>query len=229
MSRVEPSVWVKGGCGRLCGWVVDQSTESGHFLVVEDDALLAGVVARELGRRHRVSIAGTVREAKEAERRFAQLSGAIIDVRLPDGSGFDVLHSLRRNWPMLPVLVMTGALDREVVNQSQQLGVEFVAKPAMRENLLAFVARAMMVRQRSGRELVHELSGASELSDRERQVLELALEGATRVEIAERLGVSENTLKAQVRKVLRKCGHANLAELVQTALREAWASKRSDN
>jgi len=202
---------------------------SGHFLLVEDDTLLARVMARSLGSRYRVSIAGSVSEAREAERRFTQLSGAIIDVRLPDGTGFDVLSNLRRNWPMLPVLIITGALDREVVNQSQQLGVEFVAKPAMRENLLAFVSRAMQVRQRSGRQLARELSAAPDLTEREQQVLELALEGATRTEIAERMGVSENTLKVQIRSLLRKCGHNNLAELVQSALREAWTSSKESS
>jgi DNA-binding NarL/FixJ family response regulator len=195
-------------------------------LIVDDYEPMARAVARQIaGPRRRAILAASVGEAQEVAPAGDALTGAVVDVALPDGTGLDVVRWLRVRDPRIPILVITGAVAPSVVNQCQILGCEFVFKPASAENLRAFADRASWSRRLGQDELgryAHDYSAARRLTPREREVLALALAGLKRGAIAQRLGVGENTVKMQIRSMLRKTGHNNLGELIVAVLRGAW-------
>ncbi len=207
-------------------YVLEGKMNCEQFLIVEDDAPMSRVIARQLRGAERVAaIANSVREAARLCEALAEMTGAIIDIHLPDGTGFDVVNLLRSARPGLPILVMTGALEPEWANRCQALGVEFAYKPAASENLRAFAQRASLFRRMSHSTLVACVDSYAQryqLSPRERELLALAIEGVRRGEAARLLGVTEATVKMQIRSLLRKTEHENLASLVQLILREAW-------
>src|SRR5262245_651798 len=119
-----------------------------HFLVVEDDVRVARHIARDLEKsRRKVLIAHTVREACAVGNSLREMTGAVVDLSLPDGTGFDVARYLRARIPGLPVLVITETRSAELVNACQLLGVELVLKPTPRDNLQVFAERASWLKR----------------------------------------------------------------------------------
>lgn len=199
-----------------------------NFLVVEDQEQLATAVARALsvGRR-RVAIAHTVSEARTISRRL-DLAGAIVDLGLPDGSGFDVVRYLRATRPALPVLVFTATQSFELANLCQLLGVELAFKPTPAANLHAFVHRATWSKRLGSDQLgrhVEEFVREHDFTDREQEVIALALKGLGRKEIAEVLERNETTVKMQIRSMLRKSFKPTLGALVKHMLHDAWRAR----
>src|SRR5450432_3152563 len=96
------------------------------FLIVEDDEAVARGLARWLALRGPVECVGTVAEGRAALEGKAW-AGAVIDISLPDGSGFEVLE-LARSMDV-PSLVLTGHLNRDFANRAFDLGASYVVKP----------------------------------------------------------------------------------------------------
>lgn len=185
-------------------------------LVVEDDARVRQAIERELGASFEVKSCVTMAEAFDAiERCRIPFGAAIVDVRLPDGSGIRVLEALEGT--DVPVLVLTGVVDPDVIRHAQRLGAQFLLKPLARENLQAFLERAARRHHTPGRMLeahVHDLAERHGLSERERDVVLMAARGVASSTLHIRLGVSPNTAKTLVRRTLRKCGAGSIGELV---------------
>lgn len=120
-----------------------------HLLLVEDDVRIQRMLRMGLEEEGFVlDVAGSVAEARaiSAGRTF---DAVLLDVRLPDGSGFDVCAELRRATPTLPILMLT-ALD-DVPHRIQGLDAgadDYVPKPFSFEELLARI-RALLRRARA--------------------------------------------------------------------------------
>jgi DNA-binding NarL/FixJ family response regulator len=190
-------------------------------LVVEDDPTVIAAIQRLLGRAWPLIAAKTLNDALVAIDGARRLSGAIIDVGLPDGSGLDLLESMRDHYPLLPVLILTAQCEPDIVNRAQVLGAEFVAKPSFTLGLRAFVSR-LETRGTTDRldeeRIASEIDGFTKrhhLSPRERQILELTVRDRSRQEVAESLGISIYTVKAHVHCILSKSKERSLSNLAR--------------
>lgn len=132
---------------------------SGRLLVVEDDEALAELIASDLGERgYRVDVAGGHAEALRALDGFAP-DLVLTDLRLPDGSGFDVLsaaigHSAR---PAVVLITAFGTVPQAV--EALKAGADdFLTKPLDLEHLAVKVQRA--VRDRRTRGMLENLRGS---------------------------------------------------------------------
>jgi GAF domain-containing protein/DNA-binding CsgD family transcriptional regulator len=79
------------------------------------------------------------------------------------------------------------------------------------------------VLRQAGRPHPARKSPAPSLTERERQILPLLVNGASNRDVAEKLHLSQNTIKFHVRQLLEKCGVANRTELATKAVHEGWA------
>jgi CheY-like chemotaxis protein len=78
-------------------------------LIVEDDQLVRELLSDTLRlAKHHVAEAGTADEALELAAGLGRLDVVVADVRLPRSSGFDVLREVRRHWPGVPAVFVTG-------------------------------------------------------------------------------------------------------------------------
>jgi len=202
-----------------------------HFLVVEDDVRVARHIARDLEKsRRKVLIAHTVQEACAMGNSLREMTGAVVDLSLPDGTGFDVARYLLARIPGLPVLVITATRSAELVNACQLLGVELVLKPTPRDNLQVFAERASWLKRVSNDQIARyaaQYALEHDLSRREQDVLGLALQGLGRREICEKLGRPEPTVKMQIRAMLRKTKKPTLGALVTHILMDAWLARNA--
>ena len=196
----------------------------GRFLVVEDDPQTAQSVARVLERCRRTVMAFTLERALGLLAQSRDWTGAVIDLGLPDGSGMTAVEFVRDRSPLMPVLVLTGSNDRISINQAHSLRAEFVCKPATEVDLDRFARRAVTferVPDERLAELVDGLCQRKALTPRESEILAAAMADVSRAALLEQLGISENTLKSQVRRLLRKTGHDSLQTLSSALLRDA--------
>lgn len=138
--------------------------------MVDDEPGLLRVVERVLGRRHQVTAAATPREALAlAEALDPDI--AILDIRMPEMDGFELMSRLKELTPGLDVILMTGSLsdpDEKLVRAIRQNAFYFVQKPFDREVLDTLVERCLELRRlaEDNRRYVQRLE--SELGDARR-------------------------------------------------------------
>jgi DNA-binding NarL/FixJ family response regulator len=158
--------------------------------------------------------------ALEAARRIPALRPdvAVLDGRLPDGSGIDVCREVRSAHPEIAALILTSYDDDEALFSAIMAGaagyvlkqirgndlVDAVRRVAAGQSLLdpAVTAR-VLDRLRAGPE---EDKALAPLTDQERRILELIGEGLTNRQIAERMFLAEKTVKNYVSSLLGKLG-----------------------
>ncbi|MGN6474393.1 MAG: response regulator [Mycobacteriales bacterium] len=143
---------------------------------------------------------------------------AVLDVRLPDGSGITACRELRSTMPQLACLMLTSFSDDEAMLDAIMAGAQgFVLKQIRGSDLVGAVRTVakggslldptatarVMERLRTHGQTQDRLSG---LSDQERKVFELIGEGLTNRQIGERLFLAEKTVKNYVSNVLAKLG-----------------------
>jgi two-component system OmpR family response regulator len=110
-----------------------------HLLVVEDDARLSRLLKRLLSQdRHVVETAMTAEEGLEVATSSLELDALILDVGLPDRSGFEVARTLRKQGSQVPILMLTA---RDAINdrvEGLDAGADdYLVKPFAYEELLA--------------------------------------------------------------------------------------------
>jgi two-component system vancomycin resistance associated response regulator VraR len=141
----------------------------------------------------------------------------ILDIWLPDGSSLDLLEHARREGFRTPALMLTGDVDARLANRAQLLGAEMAYKPDVMANVLVFVDRVIGVRAPRTAPRIGGLENAATeagLSPRELDILRASRRGLSRAQVAETLGLSENTVKTMMRRLLVKGEARSASELI---------------
>ena len=121
-----------------------------RILVVDDDAGMLRAVERVLSEEHRVIATLRSREALSVAGEFHP-ELAIVDIRMPDLDGFDLMTQLKARFPALDVILMTGSvddLDEKLVRAIRSRAFYFIQKPFDREVLKTLVERCLELRWR---------------------------------------------------------------------------------
>ncbi len=150
-------------------------------------------------------------------------SCVILDLRLPDLSGFELQQRIAAERNEMPIIVLTGCSDVPIVVRAMKAGAtEFFTKPCNDEELLTAIGRAL---EASRTKLGHEAELLAlrrrheSLSGREREVMALVVTGLLNKQIGFELGISEITVKAHRGRVMRKMEAHSLADLITMAAR----------
>lgn len=160
---------------------------------------------------------GTIRAARKLLDGPRRVVGAIITPQLSDGNGFDLLPDLRTRCPTLPILLISGECDVNSINTAHLEGVPIVARQNCGPNLRHFalqVQTAMACKGDSLGDAMAQIAHRTALTEREQQLLTVAVHGIPRARIALKLGLSENTVKSQIRSLLDKTSQPSLSEVV---------------
>jgi two-component system, NarL family, response regulator DevR len=167
-----------------------------------------------------IEVVGESGSAQEATRRIPALRPdvAILDGRLPDGSGIDVCRDVRAVDSSIKGLILTSYEDDEALFAAIMAGaagyvlkqirgtdlVDGIRRVAAGQSLLdPVVTQRVLERIRHGVEQPRELAS---LTDQERRILEFVAEGLTNREIAGRMFLAEKTVKNYVSSLLAKLG-----------------------
>jgi len=150
---------------------------------------------------------------------FIEKGCAIIDVRMPGMSGMDLQDTLLKQNILLPIIFLTGHGNIPMSVKAMKSGaIDFLTKPVTREKLLSAVKAAIKESERLLIENNHHqeaLSHLAELTDRERDVMMLAVQGLANKHIARQLGISHRTVEIHKSKIMHKTGAENLLDLAR--------------
>ncbi len=197
-------------------------------LLIDDHELIRQGLAGAFSQSEGFDVSGQAGSVAEGIELAQQLQPDVVvtDVRLPDGSGLDVVRALRKENRQIGLVVLTMYAGDEQLFAAMDAGASgFVGKDAPTSSVISAARQAVvapltftctglaeaMVRRMS--------SGAPRLSDRERQVLELLAEGLGVTAIAARLYLSESTAKSHIGRIYDKLGAGNRAQALVTAMR----------
>ena len=168
----------------------------------------------------RVEVIGESASAEEAASRIPALKPdvAVLDARLPDGSGIEVCRQIRSVDPSLQALILTSYDDDEALFSAIMAGAAgYVLKDVRGSDLLDAIDRVsrgqslidpalmqrVLDRVRNGPRVAPELEG---LTDQELKLLGLIAEGLTNRQISEQMFLAEKTVKNYVSSILSKLG-----------------------
>ncbi len=195
---------------------------SGHevsVLVVEDDAMVRGWVELALARTE-FRLAGTALTAagalELAQRRHPDL--LLVDYRLPDRAGTELVRELRRQGVQTPAVLMTANLERGFNELAREAGAQgSVLKTGKVQELLETLRMVLRGEPAFDGRHPRRAPGRAALSPREREVLSLVAGGSTNREIAAALGIGAETVKTLLERTFAKLGARRRAEAVSTA------------
>ncbi len=197
-------------------------------LLIDDHDLIRQGLRRAFERNEDFQVLGEAASLGQGEQMVASLKPqvVVIDVRLPDGSGLDLVRKMRQHVPGLGIVVLTMYAGDEQLFAALDSGASaFVPKDAPAEDVVA-AARHAAVSPKSftAPDLAEAMQRrlkptGPQLSPREREVLDLLAEGLGVAAIARKLYISESTAKTHISKIYDKLGAANRAQAIMNAIR----------
>ena len=207
------------------------------ILLVDDHDLIRQGLSRAFERQGDFEVVGQAASVAEGEDLAKNLSPDVVvtDVRLPDGTGLDLVRALRLTNDEIGLVVLTMYAGDEQLFAALEAGASaFVAKDSPADDVIA-AARHASVSPRSftaanlADAMRRKMSPTGpQLSPRETEVLRLLAEGLGVTAIARQLFVSESTAKTHISKIYEKLGAANRAQAIMNAIRAGLLSDGSE-
>lgn len=197
-------------------------------LLVDDHDLIRQGLARAFERQSDLVVVGHAASVAEGKKLGLSLNPdvAVVDVRLPDGTGLDLVRLLRRASKDMGIVVLTMYAGDDQLFAALDAGASaFVAKDAPAADVVA-AARHATVSPRSFTStgltdaMRRRMSPSGpQLSSKEQEVLTLLAQGLGVTALARKMFVSESTAKAHISKIYDKLGAANRAQAIMLAVR----------
>ncbi|MFI7213312.1 response regulator transcription factor [Micromonospora maritima] len=198
-----------------------------RLLLAEDQGMMRGALALLLNLEPDIEVVaevGTGAGAVEAARRVRP-DVALLDIEMPDGSGLDAAARLRTDLPSCRVLILTTFSRPGYLRRAMEAGARgFLVKDGPVDELARAVRRVL-----AGDRVIDPALAAQALSvgpdpltDREREVLAAAMDGATVADVAAELHLSESTVRNYLSAAIGKTGTRNRIEAARTARSNGW-------
>jgi DNA-binding NarL/FixJ family response regulator len=221
------------------------SQEAKHVITVllaEDHAVVREATAEIVDHQPDMRVVGQAGTGEEAVAlaRALQPDVVVMDISMPRLSGLEATRQIVAECPPCRVLVLTAHEEEDYIVQLLQAGalgylpktvgldglLEAIRTAARGESILPPAVAAVVVRHLAGKEAPAEQERP--LTDRESEVLQLAAQGLTNYDIAQRLYISVRTVEAHLTHVYGKLGVGSRTEAVVRAMRRGWVQPFDD-
>ena len=196
-----------------------------RILSVDDHPLLREGVARVINDQLDMTVVAQAASGAEAVEQFRQYRPDItlLDLRLPDMSGVDVLMTIRAEFNEARIVVLTTAEGDVEIQRSLQAGARAYVLRSMPPGELTQIIRQVHQGKRCVPPAVAmqlaEHTGTPSLTVREIEVLSQVARGNRNKDIGSLLFISEETVKAHIRNIMEKLGANDRSEAVAIAVR----------
>ena len=202
-----------------------------RVLLADDHALMRAGLRALLTSVPDIEVVGEVSTGREAERQVLQLNPDVVlmDVAMPDLNGIDAARAIHLKRPAMRIVMLSMHATAEYVYRAFEAGASgYLLKEAAVEEVITAVRTV----HRGGRYLSpalaesvpdpagsgHSKSPIDSLSTRERQVLQLVVEGRTSIEIARLIHLSPSSVQTYRSRLMTKLGVSDVPSLVKFAL-----------
>ncbi|MDY5585092.1 MAG: response regulator transcription factor [Arcanobacterium sp.] len=185
-----------------------------QVMIIDDHEVVRRGIAEVVDRADGLKVIAEAGSVAEAVRRGELMTPdvALVDLRLPDGTGIDIIEQLREVSPNTRCVVLTSFDDDDALAASLEAGAKAYLLKSVRGAEITEVIKAVF----GGRVLLDERTvtrrradhddPTADLTPSERKVLELIGDGLSNREIGEKLGVAEKTVKNHITSLLAKMG-----------------------
>lgn len=206
-----------------------------RVMLVDDHTMVRRGLATFLKVFDDLELAGEAANGEDAIQLCAQIRPDVVlmDMVMPDMDGVTATHAIRQQFPEVQVIALTSFKDRELVQDALQAGaIGYLLKDVSADELAQAIRAAHAGRATLSSEAAQALVQAAaqpptpghDLTERERDVLALLVEGLNNTQIADNLVVSPSTIKSHVSHILAKLGVASRTEAAALAVRHRLVS-----
>jgi len=196
-----------------------------RVLCVDDHPVVRDGIAAIINLQRDMMLAGAAATGDEALKRFFELRPdvALVDLQLPDMSGFDLIKKIKDKSPNARIIVLSSHEGDVDIQRALEAGAQgYVAKGIVRGELLETIRSVHTGKRRLPAAVAQKLAehmADEPISPRELEVLSLMAAGKRNKEIAGELSIAEDTVKMHVRNILSKLQVNDRTEAVTSALR----------
>ena len=201
-----------------------------RVMLVDDHTMVRRGLVTFLKAFDDLELAGEAESGEAAIQLCAEVSPDVIlmDMALPMMDGATATRAIRQQFPQVQVIALTSFKEGDLVKNALEAGaigylLKDVSADELRRAILAAHAGRATLSPEAAQALVETANQPAapglDLTEREREVITLMIEGLNNTQIAARLTVSPSTIKSHVSNILAKLGVASRTEAVTLALR----------
>ena len=201
-----------------------------RILTVDDHPLLREGIAAVLGNQPDLSVVGEASNGYEAVERCRALTPDIVlmDLEMPDMGGIDAIRAIRAEFPQTHIIVLTAhGSDAQILGALNAGAVGYLLKEGLRKELVDTIRRVHAGQRGispavAQRIVEHQADDA--LTERELDVLVSVAAGNSNKIVADKLAISEETVKSHMRSILSKLGANDRTHAVTIAVKRGLIS-----
>ena len=201
-----------------------------RVMLVDDHTMVRRGLATFLKAFDDLQLAGEAESGQAAIQLCAKLLPDVIlmDMVMPDMDGATTTRAIRQQFPQVQIIALTSFKEGELIKNALEAGaIGYLLKDVSADDLVRAIRAAHAGRATLSPEAAQALVETAnqppmpglDLTEREREVLALMVEGLNNTQIAGRLTVSPSTIKSHVSNILSKLGVVSRTEAVTLALR----------
>jgi len=197
-----------------------------RVIVAEDQAMVRGALAALLNIEDDIDVVGQAIDGKQALELLLTVKPEVLltDIEMPHITGLELAAEVHRRKLPTKVIILTTFARAGYLRRALDAGVSgYLLKDAPSSTLANAIRRIRGGARVIDPELAAEAwTEGDPLTDRERQVLRYAGEGSSGAEIAERLNLSEGTVRNYLSEAINKLGASNRTEAARIARQKGW-------
>jgi two-component system response regulator DesR len=199
-----------------------------RVLLAEDQAMIREALAMLLGLEPDIEVVAQVGRGDEVLGAVEKAEGvdvALLDIEMPGLDGLSAATLLRGRYPAMKIVILTTFGRPGFLRRAMEAGASaFMVKDAPAAKLAEAVRRVLAGERVIDPDLAAAAlaDGINPLTGRERDVLAACFDGSVNAEIAERLSLSEGTVRNYLSACIQKTGARNRAEAVRIAQEKGW-------
>jgi two-component system, NarL family, response regulator len=200
-----------------------------RILTVDDHPLLREGIAAVLANHSDTRVVGEASNGAQAVEQFRALRPDVVlmDLQMPGMSGIDAIAAIRSEFPDARIVVLTAHRgDVQILRALKAGAVGYLLKDTLRKGLVDTIRKVSMGRREIPADVAMEVAehqGDEHLTDRELQVLKSVAAGNSNKIVADRLGITEETVKTHMRSVLSKLSANDRTHAVTIALKRGYS------
>jgi DNA-binding NarL/FixJ family response regulator len=197
-------------------------------LSIDDHPLLSEGIATMINNQPDMRLVGSASSGQEGVLKYRELKPdvTLLDLRLPDRSGIDVMLDIRAEFPDARIILLTMFAGDVEIQRALQAGAQgYLLKSMPPAQMVETIRLVHAGKKRVLPEVALHLAehvGDQPLSHREIEILACVAEGQRNREIGERLFISEDTVKAHIKHIMEKLGASDRTQAMAIAARRGF-------